>query len=67
MSSTPPLMQRDRTDGPSSPLQWKVLVVDETSRKFVNSAAKEEEILNLNVSSESSLPRHEALSAKRPP
>ncbi|OQD86620.1 hypothetical protein PENANT_c007G06508 [Penicillium antarcticum] len=29
---------------------WKVLVVDETSRKLIESAAKEEEILNLNVS-----------------
>ncbi|KAJ5091932.1 hypothetical protein NUU61_006802 [Penicillium alfredii] len=29
---------------------WKVLVVDETSKKLVNSAVKEDEILNLNVS-----------------
>jgi hypothetical protein len=32
--------------------QWKVLVVDEASRKLINSAVKDEEILNLNVSSE---------------
>jgi syntaxin-binding protein 1 len=32
--------------------EWKVLVVDEQSRKLINSAVKEEEILNLNVSSE---------------
>ncbi|KAJ5122500.1 hypothetical protein N7448_003634 [Penicillium atrosanguineum] len=31
--------------------EWKVLVVDEQSRKLINSAVKEEEILNLNVSS----------------
>ncbi|KAJ5677772.1 uncharacterized protein N7477_003405 [Penicillium maclennaniae] len=30
--------------------EWKVLVVDEQSRKLINSAVKEEEILNLNVS-----------------
>ncbi|KAJ5218636.1 uncharacterized protein N7498_000735 [Penicillium cinerascens] len=30
--------------------EWKVLVVDEQSRKLINSAMKEEEILNLNVS-----------------
>ncbi|KAJ5246697.1 hypothetical protein N7468_001680 [Penicillium chermesinum] len=29
---------------------WKVLVVDDKSRKLINSAVKEEEILNLNVS-----------------
>ncbi|KAJ6019664.1 hypothetical protein N7522_001731 [Penicillium canescens] len=29
---------------------WKVLVVDENSKKLVDGAAKEEEILNLNVS-----------------
>ncbi|OGE52869.1 hypothetical protein PENARI_c009G07151 [Penicillium arizonense] len=29
---------------------WKVLVVDETSKKLVHGAVKEEEILNLNVS-----------------
>ncbi|KAJ5757771.1 uncharacterized protein N7511_006465 [Penicillium nucicola] len=29
---------------------WKVLVVDETSKRLVEGAAKEEEILNLNVS-----------------
>lgn len=33
-------------------VQWKVLVVDEASRKLINSAVKDEEILNLNVSSE---------------
>lgn len=33
-------------------MQWKVLVVDEASRKLINSAVKNEEILNLNVSSE---------------
>lgn len=33
------------------PAQWKVLVVDENSRKLINGAVKEEEILNLNVSS----------------
>ncbi|KAJ6006085.1 hypothetical protein N7451_004029 [Penicillium sp. IBT 35674x] len=30
--------------------EWKVLVVDEQSRKIINAAVKEEEILNLNVS-----------------
>ncbi|KAJ5262293.1 hypothetical protein N7524_007598 [Penicillium chrysogenum] len=30
--------------------EWKVLVVDETSKKLVEGAVKEEEILNLNVS-----------------
>ncbi|KAJ5177563.1 Sec1-like protein [Penicillium coprophilum] len=30
--------------------EWKVLVVDETSKKLVYGAVKEEEILNLNVS-----------------
>ncbi|OQD93943.1 hypothetical protein PENSOL_c029G06802 [Penicillium solitum] len=30
--------------------EWKVLVVDETSKKLVDGAVKEEEILNLNVS-----------------
>ncbi|KAJ5745845.1 hypothetical protein N7520_011027 [Penicillium odoratum] len=30
--------------------EWKVLVVDEQSRKLINAAVKEEEILNLNVS-----------------
>ncbi|KAJ5107279.1 hypothetical protein N7456_003954 [Penicillium angulare] len=30
--------------------EWKVLVVDEQSRKLINGAVKEEEILNLNVS-----------------
>lgn len=38
-------------------VQWKVLVVDENSRKLINAALKEEEILNLNVSSELYLPR----------
>jgi hypothetical protein len=33
-------------------VQWKVLVVDAASRKLINSAVKDEEILNLNVSSE---------------
>jgi hypothetical protein len=33
-------------------IQWKVLVLDEASRKLINSAVKNEEILNLNVSSE---------------
>lgn len=32
-------------------LQWKVLVVDETSRKLVNNATSEEDILNFNVTS----------------
>lgn len=36
-------------------LQWKVLVVDETSRKLVNNATSEEDILNLNVTS---MPAH---------
>jgi syntaxin-binding protein 1 len=36
----------------SSPVQWKVLVVDETSRKLINGAVNEEEILNFNISSE---------------
>lgn len=43
--------QRQATDN-STPTQWKVLVVDENSRKLINAAVKEEEILNLNVSSE---------------
>ncbi|KAJ5966140.1 hypothetical protein N7481_012854 [Penicillium waksmanii] len=30
--------------------EWKVLVVDENSRKLINAAVKEEDILNLNVS-----------------
>ncbi|KAJ5629867.1 hypothetical protein N7528_003524 [Penicillium herquei] len=30
--------------------EWKVLVVDEQSRKLINGAVKEEEILNLNIS-----------------
>ncbi|KAJ5946293.1 hypothetical protein N7454_003132 [Penicillium verhagenii] len=30
--------------------EWKVLVVDEQSRKVINCAVKEEEILNLNIS-----------------
>ncbi|KAJ5098706.1 hypothetical protein N7532_005707 [Penicillium argentinense] len=30
--------------------EWKVLVVDEHSRKLINGAVKEEEVLNLNVS-----------------
>lgn len=43
--------QRQAADN-STPAQWKVLVVDENSRKLINAAVKEEEILNLNVSSE---------------
>ena len=31
--------------------QWKVLVVDETSRKLINNATSEEDVLNLNVTS----------------
>lgn len=46
-SPLPPAPQTD-----AGPAQWKVLVVDETSRKLINGAVKEEEILNLNVSSE---------------
>lgn len=38
-----------------TPVQWKVMVVDEQSRKLINSVVKEEEILNLNVSSELTL------------
>ncbi|OQE31953.1 hypothetical protein PENSTE_c001G00011 [Penicillium steckii] len=30
--------------------EWKVLVVDETSKKLINGAVKDEDILNLNVS-----------------
>ncbi|KAJ5619929.1 hypothetical protein N7510_003913 [Penicillium lagena] len=30
--------------------EWKVLVVDETSRKLINGAVNEEEILNFNIS-----------------
>lgn len=31
--------------------QWKVLVVDEASRKLIDNAVKEDDILNLNVTS----------------
>jgi syntaxin-binding protein 1 len=30
-------------------LQWKVLVVDETSRKLIDNTVNEDDILNLNV------------------
>ncbi|KAJ5690006.1 hypothetical protein N7462_004398 [Penicillium macrosclerotiorum] len=40
---------------------WKVLVVDEESRKLINSAVKEEEILNLNISNV------EQIEHRRPP
>ena len=32
-------------------MQWKVLVVDETSRKLIDNAVSEDDILNLNVTS----------------
>lgn len=32
-------------------LQWKVLVVDETSRKLIENTVSEDDILNLNVTS----------------
>ncbi|KAJ5489136.1 hypothetical protein N7539_004026 [Penicillium diatomitis] len=40
---------------------WKVLVADEASRKLINSAVKDEEILNLNVSN------IEQIENRRPP
>jgi hypothetical protein len=42
------------TDGDG--VQWKVLVVDETSRKLIDNAVSEDDILNLNVTSESAYP-----------
>ncbi|KAJ5121334.1 uncharacterized protein N7515_009295 [Penicillium bovifimosum] len=41
--------------------EWKVLVVDENSKRLVNGAVKEDEILNLNVSNV------EQLEHRRPP
>lgn len=32
-------------------MQWKVLVVDETSKKLIYNAVSEDDILNLNVTS----------------
>ena len=44
----------DGTDGDGAPpLQWKVVVVDETSRKLIDNAVSEDDILNLNVTSRS--------------
>lgn len=33
------------------PLQWKVLVVDEFSKKIIDNVAKEDDILNQNIAS----------------
>lgn len=33
------------------PLQWKVLVVDEFSKKILDNVAKEDDILNQNIAS----------------
>lgn len=35
--------------------QWKVLVLDEESRKLIDNAVKEDDILNENVTSEAQL------------
>ena len=35
--------------------QWKVLVLDESSRKLVYNTAKDDDILNLNVTSKPAL------------
>lgn len=44
-----------RSNGPTlvsdSGLQWKVLVLDATSKKLVDNAVKEDDILNHNIAS----------------
>jgi hypothetical protein len=32
-------------------LQWKILIVDEDSQKLINNVVKEDDILNLNITS----------------
>jgi hypothetical protein len=32
-------------------LQWKILIVDEESQKLINNVVKEDDILNLNITS----------------
>ncbi|KAE8376896.1 Sec1-like protein [Aspergillus bertholletiae] len=45
-AETPPPLRQGTNGGD---LQWKVLVVDETSRKLIDNAVSEDDILNLNV------------------
>ncbi|GMF92854.1 unnamed protein product [Aspergillus oryzae] len=47
-AKTPPPYGRGTNGGD---VQWKVLVVDETSRKLIDNAVSEDDILNLNVTS----------------
>lgn len=49
----PPSLQYTRIyDGADGcRLQWKVLVVDETSRKLIYNVTNDDDILNLNVTS----------------
>jgi hypothetical protein len=36
--------------------QWKVMIVDEDSRKLIDNVVKEDEILDLNITSMAPLP-----------
>jgi hypothetical protein len=48
-------------------LQWKVLVVDETSRKLIYNATNDDDILNLNVTSKPlTALQHKSASANSP-
>jgi syntaxin-binding protein 1 len=35
----------------TTPAQWKILIVDEDSQKLINNVVKEDDILNLNITS----------------